>query len=188
MNPIPSFLLHLITISVCLSLLIHGSICQNLIQETCITCSKDDANINYNFCISALQAAPPSQCTTLRGLGMVSIQIILHNVTDTRCHIKNLMEDRNLEPYVRMCLSDCFELYSDSIPSIKQAIRNYDLKRYVDTNIQISSIMDAATTCEDGFAEKEGAVSRLKERNGYTFQLSAIALSIMKLLQNAPAT
>ncbi|MCD9641163.1 hypothetical protein HAX54_027109, partial [Datura stramonium] len=115
---------------------------------------------------------------------MISIRLIRYNVTDTRCHVKILLMDKNLDPYIRRCLRDCFELYSDAITSIKLAMKSYNTKKYYDANIQISSIMDAATTCEDGFKEKNDLVSPLTERNEITFQLSAMTLSIMNLVKN----
>lgn len=184
MKPLSSFFLPLSLFLSLFFLLFHGSEAQNLIQNTCKTCSKDDPNIKYGFCTSSLQAAPASQCATLRGLGMISIRLIRYNVTDARCHIKILMKEKKLDPYIRRCLSDCFDLYSDAIPSIKLAMKSYNAKKYYDANIQISSIMDATTTCEDGFKEKDGVVSPLTKRNEITFQLSAVALSVMNLIKN----
>ncbi|KAK3023156.1 hypothetical protein RJ639_043434 [Escallonia herrerae] len=116
---------------------------------------------------------------------MISIRLTRYNVTDTRCHIKHLLKVNKLDPYVKACLRDCFDLYSDAIPSLKEAMKYYSSKRYDDANVQISSVMDAATTCEDGFNEKEGVVSPLTKRNNLTFELSAMVLSIMDMLQTA---
>ncbi|KAI3444848.1 hypothetical protein Pfo_001513 [Paulownia fortunei] len=164
-------------------IMIQGTAGQNLINSTCKTFARNDPNINYNFCTTSLQAAPASQCATLQGLGMISIRLIRYNVTDTRCYIKQLLKNRKLDPYVRLYLNDCFDLFSDAIPSVKQAMRYYNTKRFNDANIQISSIMDASTTCEDGFKERTGVVSPLTKRNDDTFQLSAMALSVMHMMQ-----
>uniref|UniRef100_A0A5B7BU58 Putative invertase inhibitor n=1 Tax=Davidia involucrata TaxID=16924 RepID=A0A5B7BU58_DAVIN len=158
----------------------------DLIHDTCKTCARNDPNVKYNFCTTSLQAAPASNCASLRGLGTISIRLIRYNVTDTRCYIKQLLKKKKqLDPYVKECLIDCFDLYSDAIPSVNQAMKYYNSKRYVDANIQISSVMNAATTCEDGFKEKTSVVvsSPLKKRDNDTFQLSALALSIMHMLQ-----
>ncbi|KAA8515802.1 hypothetical protein F0562_018587 [Nyssa sinensis] len=154
----------------------------NLIQDTCKICAQNDPNVKFDFCTTTLQAAPGSNCTSLHGLGMISIRLIRYNVTDTRCYIKQLLNDTKFDPYVKACLSDCFDLYSDAIPSVDQAMKYYDSKRYDDADIHISAVMDAATTCEDGFSEKEGAVSPLMKRDDDMFQLSALALSIMHML------
>ncbi|PWA27279.1 Pectinesterase inhibitor [Artemisia annua] len=158
---------------------------QDLIYDTCKTSSQQNPNVDFLFCTTSLQAAPASHCANLTGLGMVSIRLIRDNVTDTRCYIKQLLKNSaKLDPFVKVCLNDCFELYSDAIPDSKQAMKSYDAKRYFDANVQISSIMDAATTCEDGFKEKKGVVSPLTKKNDATFQLGAIALSIMNSLQS----
>lgn len=94
-----------------------------------------------------------------------------------------MLRNKKLDPYVRQCLDDCFELFSDAIPSIKQAMRHYNAKRFDDANVVISSIMDDSTTCEDGFKERRGVVSPLSKRNADAFQLSAVALSVMRMLQ-----
>ncbi|GKE90952.1 putative invertase inhibitor, partial [Tanacetum coccineum] len=124
---------------------------QGLIYDTCKTSSQQNPNVKFQFCTTSLQAAPASHCADLTGLGMMSIRLIRDNVTDTRCYIKQLLKNSaKLDPFVKACLNDCFELYSDAIPDTKQAMKNYNAKSYFDANVQISSIMDAATTCEDG--------------------------------------
>nr|XP_043622802.1 putative invertase inhibitor [Erigeron canadensis] len=158
---------------------------QDLIYKTCKTSSLQDPNVKLQFCTTSLQAAPASHCADLKGLGMMSIRLVRYNVTDTRCYIKQLLQNtKKLDPYVKACLNDCFELYSDAIPAIKQAMKSYNSKRYFDANVQISSVMDATTTCEDGFKDKKGVISPLTKRNDATFQLSAMALSIMNIIQS----
>nr|GFB09141.1 putative invertase inhibitor [Tanacetum cinerariifolium] len=158
---------------------------QDLVYDTCKTSSQQNPNVKFQFCTTSLQAAPASHCADLTGLGMMSIRLIRDNVTDTRCYIKQLLKNSaKLDPFVKACLNDCFELYSDAIPDTKQAMKNYNAKSYFDANVQISSIMDAATTCEDGFKEKKGVVSPLTKRNTATFELGAMALSIIKSLQS----
>ncbi|KAJ6872369.1 invertase inhibitor [Populus alba x Populus x berolinensis] len=128
------------TFSHCLLLLLlpllfsafNANIAQNLIPETCKKCAADDPNLSYNFCVTSLQASNRSQCDNLRGLGMMSI---------------------------KACLNDCLDLYSDAIPTLKQAMVDYKSKHYKDANIEVSSVIDAATTCEDGFEEKEEPAS-----------------------------
>ncbi|XP_076899044.1 putative invertase inhibitor [Bidens hawaiensis] len=175
---LPLFLFSLLFIS------IHG---QDLIYDTCKTSSQQDPNVKLQFCTTSLQAAPASHCADVKGLGMMSIRLTRYNITDTRCYIKRLLKNNTtrLDPYVKSCLKDCFELYSDAISGIKQAMQSYNSKRFLDANVQITSVMDATTTCEDGFKQKRGVVSPLTKRNDATFQLSAITLSIMNILQSS---
>ncbi|KAJ9535322.1 hypothetical protein OSB04_un001570 [Centaurea solstitialis] len=157
-----------------------------LIHGTCEICSQQDPLVNYQFCITSLQDASGSRHADIRGLGKISIKLTQKNLTDTRSYIKNLLKNniKKLNSYVKMRLEDCLELYSDSIADIKRAMDNYKSKHYHEANIQLSSVMEAATTCENGFKEKHKAVTLLTKRNNATFELSVIGLSIMRILQN----
>ncbi|XP_062175155.1 putative invertase inhibitor [Alnus glutinosa] len=162
--------------------LIRATNGNNLIHKTCKTCAQSDPNLSYAFCVTSLEAVPSSCRADLRQLGNISIKLTRHNVTKTRHRITKLLEKKKLEPFVRGCLNDCFELYSDVMPSLKQALKAYKAKRYKDANIAVGSVIDASSTCEDGFTEKEGVVSPLTKTNNDTFQLAAMALSIINLL------
>ncbi|GFP90469.1 putative invertase inhibitor [Phtheirospermum japonicum] len=163
-------------------IMIQATSSQTLIKSTCKTSVANDPTISYNFCTTSLQAAPASRCATVAGLGSISIRLVRYNITDTRCHVKQLLQNKTLSPYVKQCLDDCFELYSDAILSVKQAMRHYNAKQFDDANVQISSVMDASTTCEGGFADGK-VVSPLSKRNNDTSQLSAIALSVVRIVQ-----
>ncbi|XP_065864276.1 putative invertase inhibitor [Euphorbia lathyris] len=163
-------------------IIINTTLSSNLIHETCKKCSQNDPNIAYNFCVTSLQSFPGSHCADLHKLGLISIKLTSKNVTDTKKYVKALLKTKKgIDLGVRACLKDCLELYSDAIPTVKQALKDYKLKKYGDANIEVSSVLDASTTCEDGFVEK-GVVSLLKGRNNCTFQLSAIALSIINMV------
>ncbi|KAM1285003.1 hypothetical protein ACFX2J_027626 [Malus domestica] len=153
----------------------------NLIPETCKNFAQYDPNLSYNFCVNSLQAAPKSQRAGLHKLGIISIKLVRNNATDTRHYIKHLLKNKNLDPYVSACLGDCLELYSDAIPTIKHALMNYKSKKYEDANTEVSSVIDASTTCEDGFDEGNQLVSPLTKRNSDMFQLSIIALSFINM-------
>ncbi|XP_020224264.1 putative invertase inhibitor [Cajanus cajan] len=158
-----------------------------LIQQTCKNCSKTDPNISYKFCVTSFQSDHRSHyAKTLQELGLISIKIIRHNVTDTNNHINELLKkEKSLDPFIKECLDDCLEVYSDTVSTFREAIRDYKAKRYADCNVKLSSIIDASTTCEDGFKQKNDSISPLTKRNKDTFQLSAIALSIVNMLISA---
>ncbi|GAA0144472.1 hypothetical protein LIER_04907 [Lithospermum erythrorhizon] len=169
---------------------IETTLAQNvsLIRNTCKTSVTNDPNIKLNFCTTSLQAAPASRCASLRGLAMISIRLLRYNVTDTRCLIKQLEKTKNWDDFNKRRLNDCLEVYSDAIPSVKQAMKSFNAKKYDDANIQITAVMDAATTCEDGFKERGNGTtssSPLKKRNDDAFQLGAIALSVLRIIQRA---
>ncbi|KAJ6679291.1 PECTINESTERASE INHIBITOR-LIKE [Salix purpurea] len=160
----------------------HADIAQDLVPETCRKLAENDPNLSYNFCLTSLQAVNRGQCADLRDLGLMSIKLTKSNVTNTRYYVKKLLKNTKWDPFIRACLNDCLELYSDAIPTLKQAMKDFKSKHYEDANIEVSSVIDAATTCEDGFKEREGAVSPLTKRNNDTFQLSAIVLAVISML------
>nr|XP_043625773.1 putative invertase inhibitor [Erigeron canadensis] len=158
---------------------------QTLIHGTCKLCSQQDPGVDYQFCATSLQAAPGSHHANIRGLGKISIRLTKKNMTDTRFYIRRLLNNYgvNLSTYARMRLNDCLELYSDSITDIKSAFRNYKASRFDEANLLLSAVMEAANTCENGFKEMDNIVSPLTKRNDATFDLSAIALAIIHILQ-----
>ncbi|XP_044493387.1 putative invertase inhibitor [Mangifera indica] len=162
----------------------HLITAHNLIHQTCKKCSQNDPNLSYTFCVTSLEAVPSSHCANLRQLGMIAINLTRRNVTSTKSYINELLKNKKLDPFMKACLNDCYELYSDAIMTLQQAFIDYKSKHYEDANFEISSVMDASTTCEDGFKEQEGVVSPLTKRNNNTFQLPAIALSIINMLQS----
>ncbi|RAL48996.1 hypothetical protein DM860_001316 [Cuscuta australis] len=167
---------------------IHGAAAaEDLIKKTCKVLAKEDTNVQYGFCAAALEAAPASGCATLRGLTSISIRLIRYNVTDTRCRIKQMLKEKSprRDRYTELCLRDCLEMYSDSISDVKAAMKEYNSGRLADASVHLSAVLDAASTCEDGFEERRGLVSPLKKRNNDTIQLSAMALTLVHDLQTA---
>ncbi|XP_010554870.1 PREDICTED: putative invertase inhibitor isoform X2 [Tarenaya hassleriana] len=151
-------------------------------METCNKCSRNDPNIESRLCIAALGSDPRSPRAHLPDLGKISINLLRHNATNTRRYIRKLLRNKKLEPMMRSCLADCLDLYSDAIVTLKQARQDYMERRYSDANIDVSSVLDASVTCEDGFKERRFIVSPLSERNNFTFQLSAISLCVINML------
>ncbi|KAI4338759.1 hypothetical protein MLD38_023776 [Melastoma candidum] len=157
----------------------------DLISDTCSDCSESNPNVDYGFCVASFESYPQSdQADDLTELGRISIYILMENVTGTRDFVNGILENESLDHYVQGCLEDCSELYSDSIPTLADAAEAYDEGRYKDANIYLSSVMDASSTCEEGFAEKEGTGnSPMEKRNDNVFSLGAISLSIMSELR-----
>ncbi|KAF8032197.1 hypothetical protein BT93_D1191 [Corymbia citriodora subsp. variegata] len=180
MSPCPSVSLFLIFFLTSLQAASADGGNTNIIDETCKKCTQEDPNISYRFCVASLESNPDSHHTDLGGLGLISIKLLRHNMTHTRSYTKKLLKSKKMDPFIKACLQDCLELYSDAVSTLKEAIRAYKDEKYDDTKINLSSVIDASTTCEDGFAEKDMA-SPLAVRNKDAFQLSALALSIVTM-------
>lgn len=93
-----------------------------------------------------------------------------------------MLKSGPFDSFDRQCLDVCSELYSDAISTLMDSLTALGEKRFDDANIWVSSVMDASSTCEDGFKEREGHVSPLTKENNYLFQLSGISLAIINFL------
>lgn len=175
MTPFP-FLLLLIIFNISSTIVVA-----DFVQKTCRKCENNDPNIDYNFCISSFRANPGSDLADLQKLGAISLSLIRNNVSNSVDYVEKLLQKKELGSYKKPRLSDCLELYSEAIINVEEGKKAYKVKRYDDANIKVSSVMDAARTCEDGFEEKEGVSSPLTKWNKDTFQLTAIALSIINM-------
>ncbi|XP_022973011.1 putative invertase inhibitor [Cucurbita maxima] len=159
----------------------HGSTPHNMVQETCKKCAATTPNLSYSFCVSSLESDDRSRSANLHRLGLISMDLLRHNLTSTRREVKKLLRNKTLDGFVKVRLDDCLELYSDAIPTLKECKREYKQKRFSDANVKVSSIMEAPSTCEDGFHEKQGVGSPLTKSNKNVFQLAALTLSIVNM-------
>lgn len=140
-----------------------------------------DPNINFDFCIDAFHKSPSSFDANLNRLGLISINLVKHNVNDTIIFAKTLLENFRGDNFTREGLEDCVEVYEDAFVTLYESARDYRGARFNDANIKVSSVIDASSTCEDGFGDFR-VVSPLTKQNNHTFQLCAISLSIIDML------
>ncbi|XP_042508247.1 putative invertase inhibitor [Macadamia integrifolia] len=134
----------------------------------------------YDFCVAALEEDPKSHSADLQGLGFISLEMTKTNATKIGSRIDELLDDQKLGSDVKERLKDCNEIYSDAISHLKDATDALKSKDYKKANIEVSLMMDASSSCENGFKEKSGFQSPLSEENDF-FQLTAIALSVTNL-------
>ncbi|GFZ00735.1 hypothetical protein Acr_14g0003700 [Actinidia rufa] len=127
---------------------------QTLIQDTCKACSEQDSNVNLTFCATSLEAAPDSGCAS----DLPGLGMISMGLVR-----RNVTSTRF---------------------NIKQLLKNKQLDPLCEAMLNRLSIMDASTTCEQGFQEKSGVISPLTKRNNDTFELSAMTLFMIHILQS----
>ncbi|KAM1236540.1 hypothetical protein ACFX2G_038398 [Malus domestica] len=104
------------------------------------------------------------------------------------CAREELSNNKSLDPFALVCLKDCLQLYSDAITTLADAIGAFLSEDYGTANTWVSTVMEATTTCEGGFKEKEGEVSPLTNENYNLFQLCDIVLCISNLLNYSKST
>ncbi|PON48403.1 Pectinesterase inhibitor domain containing protein [Trema orientale] len=162
------------------------SLGSNFIQQSCKKAVKTDPNLRYDFCITTLEANPKTRkAKHLEELAIISIELTISNATEIASNISNLLRQKTevvIDPYAKGCLKDCSELYSDAISALRDAKLDIESNDFEKANVDISSAMDASSTCEDGFKEKKGEVSPLTKENSVFFQWTVISLAFTNML------
>ncbi|KAF7810027.1 putative invertase inhibitor [Senna tora] len=167
----------------------------NLIHLSCRNASNDDPNIAYNFCVSALETTCSSQqrqpIASLEELAAVSIEITRSNATTMVSNISNILKEKKkkkkLSEYTKACLKDCFDLYSNSVSELEDAMGAYRSRDLDTANVKISAALDACVTCEDQFGDR-GEKSPLTEDNGYYSMLNSMSLVFIEMSRAIPVS
>ncbi|KAK7386303.1 hypothetical protein VNO78_26443 [Psophocarpus tetragonolobus] len=163
-----------------ITLPIGTSSTKDIINETCETCANQSIILSYGLCSTSLPAVPVSHSANLEGLALVAMELALENATSTLETIERLLGSTSLDNYALGCLADCSELYTDAAWTIVNSIGVFLSGNYEVTRTWMSSVMEAASTCQQGFTER-GEVSPLTQENYNLFQLCGIALCIIHL-------
>ncbi|KAK5818738.1 putative invertase inhibitor [Gossypium arboreum] len=160
------------------------SVRSDVIQETCDKAARGDpATIRLDFCLSAFEGNPKAKsATSVADLVEISIETSIANATSMGSLITSLLDKKSIGIFARNCLEDCSELYSLAVSNLRRGGKAFEGKDFGSANIEITAAMDAPITCEDGFKEK-GLVSSLTKENKNFFQLTAIPLVFMKMVQ-----
>ncbi|XP_062119484.1 pectinesterase inhibitor-like [Humulus lupulus] len=164
---------------------------QEIINQTCTKCADLSEVFSYNFCAASLHNVPISHAiTNLQGLALVAMELALDYASATVVTIEKILDNSindstttGLDPFSSMCLNDCLELYSDAVTTLVDAIEAFMNQNYETARVWLSAVMEASSTCEEGFKERgEEVESPLVKENYRLFQLCDIALCIATLL------
>ncbi|KAG4933267.1 hypothetical protein JHK82_047571 [Glycine max] len=158
----------------------------NLILQSCKEASKNDPNLSYDFCVASLEEAlskchPPP--TNLEDLVGMSINLSKSNVTNMVSIISNLLKNKTFDQYTKACLKDCFDLYSDSLSALDDAVVAFKSKDLDTAGINLSASLDNSVTCEDQFKDKKGETSPITKENNVYFQLNVISLAFIQMFR-----
>ncbi|XP_030533749.1 putative invertase inhibitor [Rhodamnia argentea] len=154
----------------------------DIIHGSCRRAADGDPNISYGFCIACFEANPTSQPASIGDLALMSINLTISNATEISSCISKLLQNERLSHFARDCLTACSELYSDACSTLRGVVDDFGSRDYYKANVDVSAVMDAAVTCEDGFKEREGLVSPLTKENDIFFQMNAISLAFIAML------
>ncbi|CAN7051462.1 unnamed protein product [Brassica rapa subsp. trilocularis] len=190
---------HLLFFSFLLLLVFQVRSTDDMIEETCKTCASKSTIFDYNFCMSSLNnspiSPPPLLPTDLSFLALTPMLQALDNATATASTIQQLMSEGGGfedDVYGRACLRDCLELYEDAAERLEEAVRVFVARGEIETvKMMVSAAMEAATTCETGFMERDGGdggggamtwTSPIGGGNYKLFELGEIALCIINMI------
>ncbi|XP_019192070.1 PREDICTED: putative invertase inhibitor [Ipomoea nil] len=163
-----------------------------LIQKTCKIINTELNYLDYDFCISALQARPAKECATLRDIGMTCINLVMNNVTDTRRHIRGVMNSGKVQHWVRRCVDECYDLYDLAVDRMGDALKAFKHKEYMEAEDEFSMVDNSMQLVEELFKVGSrdspaggcgGGVSPFSARNNDTTQLCGMGMLVMNCLR-----
>ncbi|KAK7330852.1 hypothetical protein VNO77_25056 [Canavalia gladiata] len=166
--------------------LFQCSIGSNLIPQSCSEASKNDPNLSYDFCVASLEDASPKwkpPPTSLEDLVGMSIQLTKSNGTNIVSIILELLKNKSFDQYAKACLKDCFDLYTDALSALQDAMDAFKSKDLDTAGIKASAALDDSVTCEDQFKDKKRETSPLTKENHLYFQLNVISLAFIQLFR-----
>ncbi|MED6179998.1 hypothetical protein PIB30_006115 [Stylosanthes scabra] len=160
---------------------------KDLVDQTCQKCANQSKILSYPLCSTSLPVIPVSHSANLQGLALIAMELALENVTSTIETIDKLLDDETVSSIVIDNLKDCMEMYSDGAWTIVNSIGAFLSGNYEVPINWMSSVMESASTCQQGFVDKKGVKSPLTTENYNLFQLSGIAVCIIQM-SNPAAT
>ena len=94
------------------------------------------------------------------------------------------VKNKTFDQYTKACLKDCFDLYSDSLSALDDAVVAFKSKDLDTASINLSATLDNSVTCEDQFKDKKGETSSpLTMENRVYFQLNVISLAFIQMFR-----
>jgi len=142
--------------------------------------------LRYDFCVASLKDASSKfqpAATNLKGLLDISIQLTKSNGTNTVSMISKFLKDKSFDKYAKVCLQDCYDLYSDSLSDLDDAVVAFKQKDFDTAATKLSASLDNSVTCEVQFKDKKGEKSPLTKENKVYFQLNVISLAFIQMLR-----
>nr|GMD62493.1 putative invertase inhibitor [Ipomoea batatas] len=129
--------------------IIHGAKENHqVIQNTCKTINAYQF-ADYDFCVSTLQARPARECATLLRIGWTSIELLMSNVTDTRRHIKSVLNSGKVQHWAMPCVTECYERYETAEILVESCLWKYRHTDFVNANFYAVALINSMVFCEE---------------------------------------
>ncbi|MCL7025782.1 hypothetical protein MKW94_015299 [Papaver nudicaule] len=107
------------------------------------------SDVNYDFCVASFSTNPASKGADLLGLGKISLETCLTNVTSIHSYVADQILNGKQEPPVKLLLEDCYVLYTDTLKCIQIAIEGFEQKDYARAHEWLEFADIETSQCED---------------------------------------
>ncbi|KAG2574307.1 pectinesterase inhibitor 28-like [Panicum virgatum] len=155
----------------------------SVLQDTCKSFAATRPDIGYDYCVKFFQAEKGSAAADKRGLAAIAVMIVHAAAKGTAKHIAALRASEK-DKKVLECFRACSELYSDAVDEIGTAatgIASGTAGGREDAVTALSAVVDAPTTCEEGFQELQ-APSPLAAEDAEFGREASVALTVTAAL------
>ncbi|KAI3940791.1 hypothetical protein MKW98_030110 [Papaver atlanticum] len=160
---------------------VNGDIVRNFCKNEWII----DPYLNYDFCVSSLEANPETKTSDIFGLAEISMELCLRNATYIHTYIEGILKDGKEEPRARMYLEDCMEFFSTAVEEVQEAVEAFNGKDYYNALRHVSNAGIEADTCKIGFTEAGVDFSLLKKQDYNFYQLTKISIKTIATIHDS---
>ncbi|KAI3903865.1 hypothetical protein MKW98_015647 [Papaver atlanticum] len=157
----------------------------DIVNNICKNQSLVDPDLNYDFCVSSLEANPVSKTSDIFGLAEISMELCSRNATYIHIYIEGILKDGKEGPRARICLEDCMEFYSTAVEEVQEAQEAFNGKDYYNALIHVSNAGIEADTCKNGFTEAGIDFSLLKKQDYNFYQLTSISIDLLAKIRDS---
>ncbi|KAG6507494.1 putative invertase inhibitor [Zingiber officinale] len=120
------------------------------LEETCKQLAKENNNVDYNFCLTSLQAFDGAPSASPKELAVIAVKLTQANATAALSKIERLLNGSTLDPTARFSINYCLGLYTETKVALSNVIEG--LASGKDKSFLVMQIDTAASkpqNCDD---------------------------------------
>ncbi|XP_074579088.1 putative invertase inhibitor [Curcuma longa] len=120
------------------------------LEETCKQLANENHNVDYNFCLTSLQAADGAPIASPKELAVIAAKLTQANATAALAKVERLLNGSTLDPTARFSINYCLGLYTETKAALSNVIEG--LASGKDKSSVVKQIDTAASkpqSCDD---------------------------------------
>ncbi|MCL7052124.1 hypothetical protein MKW94_003693 [Papaver nudicaule] len=158
---------------------VHAAADDGLITAACKKAVAESPKVNYDFCVSSLEADPKSNTYDIFALSVESYKHLLEKENSIKSYINKLLKDGKQSPEVKLALDGCSQDYSDTTEPTEDALASFRARDYNASFTLLQVILGCLEHCTDRFDGK--ITSPLEKEENEFFQLIVISNAITEM-------